>query len=304
MVQRPLKAHHGAQPRAGSFDTSVRVGKGIQTPRIIRIHSANNHFQRAEVLRRNRHKRQHYREFFLEGVRPLNLALQHGWNVLAYYYAPERGLSDWARDVLRRSPAATRYELPATLLAELSNKTEASELVAVAAMPEDTLSRIRVTPDLLVVIFDRPASPGNLGTLIRSCDALGVNGVVLSGHGADLYDPETISASRGSLFGVPAVRVGGPRDLETWLDALRQELGRVEIVAADEQGATDVWEHDFGGPTVLLLGNEKWGLSAAYKEMSHTLVRIPMQGAASSLNVAVAASIVLYEIRRQRREAH
>jgi 23S rRNA (uridine2479-2'-O)-methyltransferase len=269
-------------------------------PRVVPVRSANNHFQHAEVLRRNRHKRQHYREFFLEGVRPINLALQHGWEILAYYYAPERGLSDWAKDILHRSLAPTHFELTAELLADLSGKTEPSELVALVAMPEDRLQRIEVTPDFLAVVFDRPSNPGNLGTLIRSCDAMGVNGLILTGHGADLYDPETISASRGSIFALPVIRVGGPRDLESWLSAVRQEAGRVQIVAADEEAGVDLWKHDFSGPTALLLGTEKWGLSAAYKEMADAFVRIPMHGAASSLNVAVAGSIVLYEVARQR----
>jgi TrmH family RNA methyltransferase len=276
--------------------------RSSRAPRIVRIRSANNHFQHAEVLRRNRHKRQHYREFFLEGVRPINLALQHDWNVLAYYYAPERGLSDWAKAILRESPAPIHYELPARLLADLSGKTEPSELIALVAMPEDTLRRIEVTPNLLVVVFDRPSSPGNLGTFIRSADALGANGLILTGHGADLYDPETISASRGSIFALPVIRLGGPDDLQPWLDAVGQKIGGLQIVGTDEDAAVDVWEHDFTGPTALLLGNEKWGLSAAYKEMAHTLVRVPMRGAASSLNVAVAASIVLYEVERQRSE--
>jgi TrmH family RNA methyltransferase len=252
------------------------------------------------VLRRNRHKRQRYRELFLEGVRPINLALRHSWDIVAYYYAPERGLSDWAKNILRDSPAPTHYELSAGLLADLSGKTEPSELIALVAMPEDTLSRIEVTPDLLAVVFDRPSSPGNLGTLIRSCDALGANGLILTGHGADLYDPETISASRGSIFALPSVRLGGPTELAPWLTAVRGEIGSVRIVATDEDAGLDVWRHDFSGPTVLLLGNERWGLSAAYKEMADDFARVPMSGAASSLNVAVAASIVLYEIERQR----
>jgi 23S rRNA (uridine2479-2'-O)-methyltransferase len=271
-------------------------------PRVVPVRSSNNHFQHAEVLRRNRHKRQHYKEFFLEGVRPINLALQHGWDILAYYYAPERGLSDWAKDILHRSPAPTHFELTAQLLADLSGKTEPSELVALLAMPEDRLQRIEVTPDLLAVVFDRPSNPGNLGTLIRSCDAMGVNGLILTGHGADLYDPETISASRGSIFSLPVIRVGGPGDLEPWLSAVHQKAGSVHLVAADEGAGVDLWKQDFSGPTILLLGTEKWGLSAAYKEMADTFVRIPMHGAASSVNVAVAASIVLYEVARQRAE--
>jgi TrmH family RNA methyltransferase len=269
-------------------------------PRIIQVRSSNNDFQHAEVLRRNRQKRQHFREFFLEGVRPINLALEHSWDIEAWYYAPERGLSDWANGILKGSPARTHYELSAELLADLSGKSEPSELTAVVKMPEESLERIVVGPSLLAVVFDRPSSPGNLGTLIRSCDALDVNGLILTGHGADLYDPETISASRGSIFALPVIRLGGPNDVERWLDEVGGKLGELQIVAADEAGTIDVWRQNFGRPTILLLGNEKWGLSAAYKEMAGSLVRIPMRGAASSLNVGVAASVFLYEIARQR----
>ena len=91
-----------------------------------------------------------------------------------------------------------------------SNKSEPSELLALVAMPADDLDRIPLSPDLLVVAFDRPASPGNLGSIIRSCDALGAHGVIMTGHSVDLYDPETISASVGSLFALPVVRLPSP----------------------------------------------------------------------------------------------
>lgn len=266
---------------------------------VVRLYSANNDFQRFEVLRRNRHKRQRYGQFFLEGVRPINLAMAHGWEVEAFVCSPERGLSDWAKGILRDSPAATRYELPAHLLEQLSGKTEASELVAIVRMPGDDPARITLGACPCLVAFDRPSSPGNLGSLIRSCDALGADGMVLLGHGADLYDPETISASRGSLFSLPTVRLPGPRELRDWLDSLRR-ISPVQLLALDEDAEADIWEVDLTGPVVLLLGNEKWGLSAALKETATMTARIPIGGAASSLNVAAAGSIALYEMRRQR----
>lgn len=271
-------------------------------PRQVRIYSENNDFQRAEVLRRNRQKRQHYAEFFLEGARPINLALKCGWEIKSFFYSPERGVSDWATDILRHSTAATHVEVPFPLLQKLSGRDETSELIAIVGMPKDDLARIPVRPDLLVVVFDRPASPGNLGSLIRSCDALGVDGVVITGHGADLYDPETISASRGSLFAVPTVRAAGPPDLIPWFERIQEEVGPLQFVACDEQADELVWNLDFRKPTILLLGNERRGLSAAYRSLANRAVRIPMSGAASSLNVAVAGSIVLYEVVRQRRD--
>jgi tRNA G18 (ribose-2'-O)-methylase SpoU len=267
-------------------------------PRKVRLHSANNDFQRADVLRRNRHKRQRYGQFFLEGVRPLNAALSHDWQIEAFYYSPEAGLSDWARDILAGSTADTHFEMPAALMQQLSAKMEASELVAIVRMPPDDLARIHPAANPLVVIFDRPSSPGNLGSLIRSCDALGADGLVLCGHGADLYDPETISASRGSIFSLPVVRVGGPSDFHSWLERLG-----TTVFGSDEDGTVDLWDARLDGGAVLLLGNEKWGLSAAFRELCDVIVRIPMEGTASSLNVACAGSILLYEAARQRRAA-
>lgn len=172
--------------------------------------------------------------------------------------------------------------------------------MAIVRTPPDDLSRITVGATALVIVFDRPSSPGNLGSLIRSCDALGADGLIVTGHGADVYDSETISASRGSLFALPVVRLAGPRELEVWLQSIRQNAGDLQVLAMEEDAEVDVWHVDFTSPTVLLLGNEKWGLSAGLKELATLHTRIPMIGSASSLNVAVAGSIALYEIKRQR----
>lgn len=269
-------------------------------PKLLRIRSENADYQHIETLRRNRAKRQRHREFFVEGVRPINLALRHGWQVNAFVYAPERPLSDWAAGILARSSAAVHAELPLHLLAQLSMKEDTSELLALVAMPDDRLDRIPARANPLVVVFDRPASPGNLGTLIRSCDAFQADGLIITGHACDLYDPETVRASTGSLFAVPAVRLSSHTELLPWLDRLRSAHPGLLVVAADEKGERDAAAHDFTRPTVLLLGNETWGLSAAYRQLADATVRIPIGGEASSLNVAVAGSILLYEARRQR----
>lgn len=268
--------------------------------RVVKIYSENNAFQYVETLRRRREKRQHHREFFIEGVRPINQALKYGWSISAFLYARERPLSDWASSILRSSPAPIHYELPPALLDKLSNKNEPSELLAVVTMPADNLARLPLKKDMLIVAFDRPASPGNLGTLIRSCDALRVDGLIITGHGVDLYDPETISASTGSFFSLPIVRQSSHKDLLPWLEQARQEIGNLQIVGSDEKGAAAISTHDFTRPTLLVLGNETWGMSAGYRAFCDHIVKIPIYGSASSLNVACAASIILYEIDRQR----
>jgi 23S rRNA (uridine2479-2'-O)-methyltransferase len=270
-------------------------------PNVIKIFSENADFQHVETLRRNREKRHRSKEFFVEGVRPINQALKYNWMINTLLYSREKRLSGWAEDVLGRAGAKTHVELPLSLLEKLSNKTETSELLALVAMPEDQLSRIPIKENMLVVVFDRPASPGNLGTLIRSCDALRVDGLVITGHSADLYDPETISASTGSFFALPTVRMPSHKALRPWFETIKSTLGSLQVVGSSAKAERDIAAHDWTGPTVLAVGNETWGLSAGYKELCDAMVTIPISGSATSLNVASAASIMLYEIDRQRR---
>jgi TrmH family RNA methyltransferase len=269
-------------------------------PKVIKIHSENDIFQNIETLRRNREKRNKLGEFLVEGVRNINNALAYKWDVHSFIYSLEKSLSNWAKDILKKSEALVHYELPLKLMSKLSGKEDTSELLATIRIPKDDLSRITVNDNPIIVVFDRPASPGNLGSIIRSCDAMGVSGLVITGHAVDLYDPETVSASTGSVFSLPAVRLPSQKELKPWLDKICKQYKNLQIIGTDEKGSTYIAEHDFTKPTVLLIGNETWGLSVAYKELCDGMVKIPMVGSASSLNVASAASIVLYEINRQR----
>jgi 23S rRNA (uridine2479-2'-O)-methyltransferase len=269
-------------------------------PRTVRISRRNSTYQVLESLRTNRQKRHRTRTFLVEGVQPINTALRAGWAVEALVYAAHAPLSGWASGVLRES-AADRYELDPELLEGLSGKQEPSELLALVRMPDPGLHRIPVRPDLLAAVMDRPSSPGNLGTLIRSCDAFGVHGLIVTGHGVDVYDPATLTASRGSLFAVPVAHAESHAEVSRWAAGVREALGGCQLVAADEEAATPLADADFTGPTVVVLGNETHGLSRAYREICDRSVRIPIGGSATSLNVSVAASIVLYEATRQRR---
>src|SRR5262249_28294114 len=156
-------------------------------------------------------KRHRYGEFLVEGVRAINGAIAASWTMRAFAFARGRELSQWARSILDASTAESHFEMSPELFDALSEKEEPSELLAVVAMQPDTLDRIPTSGDMLVVVIDRPASPGNLGTIIRSCDAFGASGVIVTGHGVDLYDPATIRASVGSFFNVPSVALPSHR---------------------------------------------------------------------------------------------
>jgi tRNA G18 (ribose-2'-O)-methylase SpoU len=199
-------------------------------------------------------------------------------------------------------PAEQHFELAPHLLEKLSDRTETSELIAIIEMRPDDLSRIPVVPQLLIVVLDRPSSPGNLGTILRTGDAFGAHGVVVTGHAADLYDPRAVRASLGALFATPAVRVPSTRELEPYLARLKAEHG-VQLIGTSARAETPLVSIDFRRPTVLFLGNETAGLSAHCRALCDQLAGVPMRGVASSLNVASAASIAMYEIDRQRRAA-
>ena len=262
--------------------------------------SRNARFQEWAALLDNRSKRQRSGEFIVQGVRPITLALRNGWPIRTVLYDADGATSQWARETLD-AVAAPKVAVAPDLLHELGEKSDAApELLVVAALPADDLARIPVGPGLLAVVFDRPASPGNLGTLIRSADAFGASGVIVTGHAADVYDPRSVRASTGSLFSLPVVRVPSHRPVLDWAQALRVGGVDVSVVGTDEHGAQDVADVDFTRPTLLVVGNETAGLSAAWRDACDHLARIPMLGTASSLNAAMAASIALYESARQR----
>ena len=290
-------------------------------PRAVRISTRNATFQQWHSLLGNRTKRNRHREFLVQGVRPITLAIERGWPVSALLRT-DGELSSWGEGIWERGTAGLHGILTDDLMAELGGKDDAApELLAVLELPPDDLDRLtardarapddargqpddaRVSspPRPLVVVFDRPGSPGNIGTLLRSVDAFGGSGLVVTGHAADPYDPRCVRASTGSMLTVPVVRAPSHAEVLAWVRGCGAVDGaRWQVLGLDEGGATDLRDTDLTGPTVLVVGNETRGLTRAWREACDGIVSIPMVGAASSLNAAVAGSVVLHEALRQR----
>ncbi|MCH0538161.1 RNA methyltransferase [Streptomyces sp. MUM 203J] len=265
-----------------------------------RITTRNARFQQLQTLLHNRAKRGRAREFLVQGVRPITMAVEHGWTIRAVLYDADRPLSRWAEDLMR-GVGAERVAVAPKLLAELSEKSDgAAEVLAVVGMPPDSLSRIEIHDAFLGLLFDRPTQPGNIGSIMRSADAFGADGLVVTGHAADPYDPKSVRASTGSFFSVPVVRSPSHHDVMEWVGKARAQGRPVSVVGTDENGDADVSAFDLTRPVLLLIGNETAGLSSAWRELCDHTISIPMTGSASSLNASNAASVVLYEARRQR----
>ena len=151
----------------------------------------------------------------------------------------------------------------------------------------------------LLLVLDRPQNPGNVGTLIRTADAVGALAVVMLEPCVDPFDPGTIRSSMGSLFSVPVVRLRDPADLIPWL----VEHG-FRVVGADGNADRTAWESDaFDRSAALVLGNEADGLSDVLRDQLQDCVKLPLLGRAESLNMAVAGGVLMYEWLRASRAA-
>ncbi len=261
---------------------------------MVRLDAMDNAFQHAEVLKRNRTRRHQSGECFVEGVRPIQRLVDSGWTVRSVWSDRHRPLSAWAEEIVRASRAERHYRLSAELMERLSDREDPSELVLVAETRRPRLRDLALPEDFLLVLLDRPSSPGNLGTVGRSAAAFGAHGVALPGHAADPFDPRAIRASMGAVFSVPLVAIGGPGALASCL----AERKGVTVPGTDAEGELPVREADLRGATVVAIGNEGAGLSYRLRELCTTIVRIPVR--TDSLNMAAAASILLYEAAGQR----
>lgn len=264
----------------------------------------NARFQQWQSYLSTRAKRTKAGRFLIQGVRPLTLALDHDWPIEALLHRIDGpALSDWAQGVLH-GWTGEKVGVSGELMAELGERSAAApELIAVAktrTRPLSTLTLRRSGTAPLVVAFDRPSSPGNLGTLVRSADAFGADAVIVTGHAADPFDPLCVRASTGSLFAMPVFTAADADEVVAFRD--RQTM-QMQIVGTDEDGAVTIADHDLRGGTILVIGNETRGMSAAWRAACDTTVRIPIGGAASSLGAPSAGAVCLYEITRQRTES-
>lgn len=270
--------------------------------KIERIYSKNAAYQKFEVLKTNRNKRYKYGEFFVEGVRNLNEAVRCGWHICSFLYTRENRLSGWAEEMLRSVRTECNFELTAALMADLSGKEDTSELMAVVRMREDSFSQFHFSENPIVALFDRPSNKGNLGTILRSCDALGVEGLILTGHGVDLYDPDVIISSMGSFFKVPAIRVADNAAVMDFIGKMKERYPGFLVAGTTAHRQHPLYELDLSGPVMFPIGNETEGLCRAFKEGCDVLTTIPMaeDSSASSFNVGCAATVMFYEAVRQR----
>lgn len=269
-----------------------------------RIFTKNAIYQKFEVLKTNRNKRYKYNEFFVEGVRNINEAIKNNWHISSFLYTKEKKLSNWAIDILDKVNTDINYELTSNLMEELSNKEDTSELLAIVRMREDSFTQFHFSDNPIIALFDRPSNRGNLGTIIRSCDALGVEGLIITGHAVDLYDPEVIVSSMGSFFNIPVIRVSEQEKLLTFMGDMKKRYPNFQTIGTTAHKENPIDKLNLTNPIMFMIGNETDGLCKMYKDSCDVMTTIPMAdcSSASSFNVGCAATVMFYEAVRQRRK--
>ena len=241
---------------------------------------------------RDRKERERSGLCFVEGIRLVGEAVQIGADVEQLVVAPELLSSEFGRDLVEggRAAGGSVLEVSAAVFESLSRKEGPQGLGAVVRQRWLPLDAARAADGLCWVALDAVADPGNLGTILRTCDAVGAAGVILLGASSDPYDPAALRGSMGAVFSQRLVRAPFEHLVE-W--AHRQ---RCAIIGTSDGAAADLRAFPFPAPLVLLMGSEREGLSPAQQAACDAVVSIPMVGRSDSLNLAVATGVALYEI--------
>jgi len=235
--------------------------------------------------------------FVAEGASLLMTARDAGWKPKILVHLAGSAANGVARDLVRWAEAADAecLEVSQAVLAKLAAKENPQTMLGVFEQVWKPLPPPDGVPaDALWVGLEGARDPGNLGTIVRTVDAVGASGVVLIGPCVDPYSYEAVRATMGSIFNVPLVRAG-PQDCLQWA---RRWPG--DIVGAHLRTSADFRSVAYRWPTLLLMGSEGPGLTAELSAACTRLVRIPMVGRTDSLNLAVATALMLYEVGRGR----
>jgi RNA methyltransferase, TrmH family len=277
------------------------------------ITSLQNPRVKDAVHLRNAKQRQRQGRIIIDGVRELSRAIQAGVRMIEIFVCETLLVTEESESLVKNLKTCSGEILPVSeaVFQKLAFGSREEGVLGVAEMPQRTLTDLNTclkrphprplpkgegTYNPMIVVLEGVEKPGNIGAVLRSADAAGVSALILADARTDLYNPNAIRASLGTIFTVLVCEDSS----QNVLDWLREE--KISIVAARVDGAVPYTDINYRDPTALVLGNEAGGLTSAWTGADITAVRLPMLGAADSLNVSVTAAVIFYEALRQRRK--
>ncbi|MEM9025457.1 MAG: RNA methyltransferase [Verrucomicrobiota bacterium] len=255
--------------------------------------------QRIKALTKlwNRKEREAQTTFLIEGLRELTHAVQNGVGVGSIYYCPDLFKSEQHQafmQIAESEPSVERVRLSSEAFKKLSYREGPDGLIGQADMHYFDIDEINPPPNPLFLVVDGVEKPGNLGAIIRSADAAGVDAIFCCDLKTDIFNPNVIRSSQGLIFAMPVVVAESANVLD-----FMQHVG-VITHATTPDGSKRFWDIDFSGPSAIVMGAEDTGLTDFWLKSADTRAVIPMHGAADSLNVNAAAVVTLFEAARQR----
>lgn len=251
-----------------------------------------------EVLHlRERKRRDETNLFLIEGYREILRANHAHWAIETLLICPKLFLGTHEPDLIEsiRSTGASIIDASEPVFHKISYRDRPDGLLAIAKQQHRSLTSFpKNSFPPFYVVAEAIEKPGNLGTILRSSDAAGVSGLIVCDRCTDIYNPNVVRASVGTLFTVPTVETSSEEALE-WL-----LTNHITILAATPHATRSFTEVDLTQPIAIAVGTEQLGLSEKWMTQAHLQVKIPMCGIADSLNVAMATTLLLYEVHRQR----
>lgn len=267
----------------------------FKTEQII-ITSRQNPTIKAVVALRNRNERERSRLTVLEGYRELTRAFEYGMKLVECFYCPEMFLGENEFSLLEQLAMAgvRNIQVVPAVLEKMAYRERPEGLIATAVMKTHRIEEMAAKKNGFYLVAEAIEKPGNLGSMLRSADAAGVDGLIICDKGTDIYNPNVIRASTGALFCVPLAETDSVTALE-WL-----RTNKIQILSATPHTESNYTESDMTNGIAIVVGREQTGLTPFWLDNADIKVKIPMLGKIDSLNVTAAATILLYEAARQR----
>lgn len=238
-------------------------------------------------------------KFIIEGLRELELALESQYEILEFYYVPQiisrTTLSGLLEKIALQKTAVHPVVLANAAFEKVAQRSTTEGIIAVAATKSHELSTLKSsTKNPLYLVAEAPEKPGNIGALLRTADAAKLDAVIIANPKTDLYNPNVIRSSVGGVFTVP-VAMGTTEEVLDFLQA-----AQANVYAAALQASKPHTQVSYTQTTAIVVGTEATGLEAIWLERANQNIRIPMRGKIDSMNVSVAAGILVFEAIRQR----
>ena len=234
-------------------------------------------------------------EFFIEGLRTVGEAIQTGAPIQSLVTAPDLLVSEFGKSLLDHPSVndVEKIQVSPAVYEKIAHKDGPQGIGAVVRQNWQSYKQLSISKSDLWVALDRIADPGNLGTIMRTANAVCCQGLILLGASTDPHDPTAVKASMGAIFSLALIKSDW-KDFHTWLDE-----NQIKLVGTSDRAPTDYQTVSYQRPLALLMGSERQGLPDEMVNACDPLVRIPMVGRVDSLNLAVATGVVLYEIFNQ-----